>query len=35
VVRLALADIAEWLREPGLEQYVLAFAENEIDWDRN
>src|SRR6516162_3589447 len=27
-----LMDIAAWLRDLGLERYVSAFRENEIDW---
>src|SRR5215472_7828444 len=26
-------DIAAWLRDLGLERYVSAFRENEIDWE--
>jgi class 3 adenylate cyclase len=26
-------DVAAWLQASGLERYVLAFRDNEIDWD--
>jgi len=26
-------DVAQWLREIGLEQYSPAFAENRVDWE--
>jgi SAM (Sterile alpha motif) domain-containing protein len=28
-----LIDVAEWLQDLGLERYVPAFRDNEIDWE--